>query len=94
MPCPTCDHTLEALGYCDGGTIYHCPRCGTIQHGNQFVDAPPRIYVPKLVERCREFIAEVGDDKKHCRGFFPIDVKQHWHRLGIAESINKPEDRP
>lgn len=55
MPCPTCDHTMASLGYADGGTIWHCERCGTVKHHDQSTDAPPKVYVPKLVERCRKF---------------------------------------
>ena len=77
---------MEGLGQNDrGDNIFHCPRCGTVkvdafgQHGD-------KVYVPKLVERCREF----GKT-------FVIRVDQEgkaeWIRLGIAESIRKPEDR-
>jgi hypothetical protein len=41
---------MQSLGYTDGGTVWHCPRCGTVRHHDQFVDAPPRVYVPSLVE--------------------------------------------
>jgi len=44
MACPTCDHTMESCTL----TISHCPRCGTMIMDD-------RIYIPKLVDRCREF---------------------------------------
>lgn len=51
MACPTCDHTMQSLGYADGGTIWWCPRCGTVKHHDQFIDSPPKEYVPSLVVR-------------------------------------------
>lgn len=44
MARPTCDHTMDSLGY----GWYHCPRCGTAKFADD-------VYVPKLVTRCREF---------------------------------------
>jgi len=42
-------------------------------------------YVPKLVERCRRF----EDERIPLTG----TLAEEWFRLGIAESINKPENR-
>ena len=78
MACPTCDHTLECFGVVEDMRLFHCPRCGTVKAGES-------VYVPKLVERCREF-AQFG--LAH-----PQDSEFHWKRLGIAESINLPEAR-
>lgn len=84
--CPTCDHTMQSLGYCDGGTVWHCPRCGTVKHHDQFAgEAPPKIYVPALVARCRQL--------PDAMRFMPLAFEEAWHRLGIAESINTPENR-
>ena len=44
MPCPTCDHTMEGLGY----GIFQCRRCGTTKMNDSF-------FIPALVERCRRF---------------------------------------
>lgn len=44
MSCPTCGHTLQAIG--DG--MRHCPRCGTLTLDTE-------AYVPALVDRCRRF---------------------------------------
>lgn len=83
MPCPTCDATMEGIGSNDrGDNCFLCPRCGTVlidafgQHGD-------KVYVPKLVERCREFerLVKVSD------------IMAIWHRLGLAESINTPGER-
>jgi hypothetical protein len=40
---------------------------------------------PKLVKRCREF--------ETCGHVPPAMIAGIWHRLGIAESINTPENR-
>ncbi len=84
MPCPTCSHTMEAFaggGPEDELTRFLCPRCGTVKVTEP--DVPDEIYVPKLVERCREFQATLG----------PLLNGTIWCRLGIAESINTPERR-
>jgi hypothetical protein len=60
--------------------FFWCPRCGTIKP----CDDTPAV-VPLLVERCREFQANMKD----YRG--PM---LEWKRTGIAESINTPEERP
>lgn len=79
MACPTCDHTMESIGCCDGGTVWHCPRCGTVKHHNQS-------YVPKLVERCRRF------ERQEMVGCVSREVDK-WKGLGIAEAINPPGER-
>ena len=89
MSCKTCGHTMHKLGTEDTVDFFWCPRCGSIKRTGWGGFEEP----PKLVERCREFIAEMGDDVKHSRGFFPVDVKKVWHRLGIGESILPPEQR-
>lgn len=85
MACPTCDHTMQSLGYCDGGTVWHCSRCGTVSHHDQFVDAPPRVHVPKLVERCRDFESVWDDDAVG---------RMLWRTLGIEESIRDKAATP
>lgn len=47
------------------------------------VNVDGEIYVPMLVERCR----------KYASGTRAEDFVSEWFRLGIAEAINKPEDR-
>ena len=64
-----------------GSGIFHCGRCGTLI--GCYSDGSA--VVPKLVERCREFSA--GWDEND-----PAAIL--WHRLGIAESINVPANRP
>lgn len=56
MNCPTCKHDMLSRGYANGGTIWHCPRCGTVQHYDHFADGPPSVFVPNLVDRCRAFV--------------------------------------
>jgi hypothetical protein len=77
MACPTCDHSMAALGYCNGGTWYHCERCGTVKHADTFTGAVT-VYVPKLVERCRrlerEYVAPGGHP--------PLAAR--WHGFGIS----------
>lgn len=87
MACPTCDHTMSHIGETIDGTtrraIWWCPRCGTLRvDGFAAFDESP-----KLVERCREF-------EKHL--FFKnrnVATVAEWGRLGVCESIHKPEDR-
>lgn len=88
MACPTCDGTMASLGYADGGTIWHCERCGTIKHDNFYVDAPAKVYVPKLVERCRRFATLLPAIE-----LSPAKVADEWRHIGIAESINLPANR-
>lgn len=59
------------------GDVTWCPRCGTIQVDDADVG------VPKLVQRCRRFARE------------PMTPEQAaaWHRIGLTESINTPENR-
>lgn len=94
MSCPTCDHTLDCIAdSADGRRVLHCERCGTLVVRFLGDTAIARIspiaqsvYVPKLVERCRDYVHDVY--VRH-NAYTP----SQWHTLGIAESINKPEDR-
>jgi hypothetical protein len=86
VSCPTCDHTMERIDLAAEGEsrLFLCPRCGTVKF--EHPHGEPTVYVPKLVERCREFeerryLVSAGD-------FRP------WFTLGIAESINLPGKRP
>lgn len=88
MSCPTCGHTMQSLGMMEMSAIryFWCPRCGTLKSercGHDFIESP------KLVERCREF------GKNHLAEH-TVSIKDFkaWTGLGIAESINTPEDRP
>lgn len=89
MACPTCDHTMEQLGRVNFEVCFLCPRCGTVKV--QYLANPnaESVYVPKLVERCRNFETD---------SLLPLlavsgEIGKLWHRLGIAESINLPEKR-
>ncbi len=89
MSCPTCDGTMATLCKQPGSTAFLCDRCGTVV---RIYSADPNgyrdVYVPKLVERCREF--EMNHLAEHT-----ISAKDFraWTGLGIAESINTPENR-
>ena len=88
MSCPTCSHTLGRLCIHESMSFYLCDRCGTvvvtILNANPGTDNP-RVYVPKLVERCRAFEDEGWPKNGACT--------RAWNRLGLAESINLPENR-
>jgi len=91
MSCPTCDHTLGRLTGAEDMAFFNCERCGTVvveAHDDKggLVPGFPRHYVPKLVERCREFAGLTFSDLGAILG--------HLHRLGILESIYLPENRP
>lgn len=84
MSCPTCSHTMTPLGCkVTDKTFYWCPRCGTIKPCQE-----AEATAPALVGRCREFEGEF--DKENIAQFY----RNTWNRLGIAESINAPDDRP
>lgn len=85
MSCPTCDHTMQCITH-DAASLsahYWCPRCGTL---TAKVGDFTKTETPGLVARCREF-------EKAIPGNVVGEMKE-WKRLGIAESINRPEDRP
>lgn len=89
MACPTCDHSMASINDVAAYRIFVCERCGTVKTDTYTGDPKnwhTQIYVPKLVERCREFegmltLVTSGDAGP-------------WRRLGIAEAINLPENRP
>jgi hypothetical protein len=78
--CPSCSHTIDHLG--DGW--YHCGRCGTLVRRSCDL---PRVYIPKLVERCRAFA------KERIMNITGAGLYESWIRLGIDESINTPGNR-
>lgn len=90
MPCPNCDHTLGRLCIHEGMSFDMCERCGTtvvtILDANPSA-GNPRVYTPKLVERCRRFEEVCNTKGAEC-------LHPFWHRLGIDESIHTPERRP
>jgi hypothetical protein len=77
--CPTCDRDMLVLGCRVTELPLHwCSICGTILPCE---DSGP--VVPDLVRRCRDYEAtQIGGTD----GTF-------WEGMGIAEAINKPEDR-
>lgn len=87
MTCPICDHTMQLVGgLADRSHVYWCPRCGTLRlQGLPGLQENCKDEAPMLVKRCRKFMAHISHDK---------ELPGIWHRLGIAESINLPENRP
>lgn len=62
MPCPTCDHTMQAVGHetnMPTSYIYWCPRCGTMK--SDATDDATGVGVPSLVDRCVEFGGTLSD---------------------------------
>ena len=54
MPCPTCDHTVQGIGY----GLYHCPRCGT------YIDEDGSAKVPALIARLIRFRQELTEAQR------------------------------
>lgn len=83
--CPICSFGLSRLipDFINQASISYCPKCGTVKVSTE---SPNVTYTltPKLVERCREFEKVILDDL----------AIAPWIATGIAEAINKPEDRP
>jgi hypothetical protein len=96
VPCPHCDHTLTPLGCCliMGQQIHYCVRCGTVKPCGE---AHEDLVLPEVVRRCREFEQYlIGCRDRHAPDDLLVkasDLIAMWHRLGIAEAINRPEDR-
>jgi ribosomal protein S27E len=86
MACPTCEHPLSAISVSHGTQTFLCDRCGTVVVHEPGGEAPT-VYVPKLVERCREFELRIIPD-------LFLAAMTAWKNLGIAEAINKPKVRP
>lgn len=80
MPCKTCDHAMIKIGDMAGEIepSFWCSRCGSTGDWRQAV--------PSLVTRCRnlEAILRASDSP----------LLTEWKRLGIAESISLPNNRP
>lgn len=80
MPCPTCDHTIALFAENNGYRHFWCERCGTLVSVST-EDGHQYTTQPKLVGRVRQYQAE---------GI----LSHHWHKFGIAESIQPPGYRP
>ena len=88
MSCPTCDHTMTALGCrVTDKPFFVCPRCGTTKTCNGDTINEPVIVVPDLVRRCRAFERELVASN------LDFGVRE-WIRHSLSESINLPADRP
>lgn len=100
MACPTCDHTMQNVGTSPmGRPLFWCGRCGTV-HSEPSGRVDPSgesnvadgyYGVPKLVERCREFQLQMTVGTGLGSQYASKPLKELWHRLGIAESINPPD---
>lgn len=88
MPCETCGHTLASLPYMAMEVKqFHCDRCGTLVI--EYPGGHRDVYRPKLVDRCRDFEADMAADVTRATH---DAVMRFWQR-GITESIRLPEDR-
>lgn len=83
MICETYYATMQHIGFNRSHAICWCPRCGTIKDESPSGDPVREAGVPKLVERCRTL--ELMLD--------PVSLER-WKSLGVADSINLPENRP
>jgi len=83
MSCPTCDHTMQGIGY----GMFHCPRCGTLTN----CPTDGHVSVPALVERCRAFGGGLVREPRDVHtGKEVFDgLKRMWHALGIVEAIKE-----
>lgn len=45
MNCPACTNPMTALGYCDGGTMWHCQNCGTVRHHDLITEGAKEVVV-------------------------------------------------
>lgn len=82
MSCPTCGCTFQKVVDAEqcGRDVFWCSRCGTLSTCST---THQEHEAPALVRRCRQF-------EKQERDLSELP----WVSLGIAEAINKPEDRP
>jgi hypothetical protein len=97
MSCTTCGHTLEGIGHRKFHRFFYCHRCGTLVEEHRSDEAGPSqewrllsVAVPKLVGRCRSFEAWC----KEGIGWTDTNVFKQWTGIGIAESVNTPDNRP
>lgn len=81
--CTICGHTLAGLG----DDRWWCERCGAL--GSTRINGRLVCEAPKLVERCRWLEAYMARHRPN----EPLGVPQQWRASGIAEAINRPEDR-
>jgi DNA-directed RNA polymerase subunit RPC12/RpoP len=89
MACATCGHTMQLVQQdTDGRPTHWCPQCGSLTVG---AGMPA---VPRLVERCREFQLQMSVGTGLGSQYASKPLWALWRRLGIAESIDKPADRP
>lgn len=94
MSCPTCGHTMQNMG----GAFFWCPRCGTVKErwgpGTRTleqaveVDDAAALYVPDLVQRCRDFASLMHLIEAHET---TRSIIGYWQSRGIEESIGPPK---
>lgn len=96
MTCPICDHTMQLVGgLADRSHVYWCPRCGTLRlQGLPGLQENCKDEAPSLVKRCRKFVPHISADNELLGSERIESIQSAWRRLGIAESINLPENRP
>lgn len=85
MACGTCDHTMQCIASGGPASTYWCPRCGTLRTViRSREETQTKDEAPMLVTRCQKFEETIHH----------VDDIAEWKRLGIAESINVPEEQP
>lgn len=98
MSCPTCDHTLARICVHEDMDIVSCDRCGTLvirilsRPENPGIN--PRVYVPKLVGRCRFLEETVATDPQYGDVYAGKLIQALMRQTGVTEAIHKTEDRP
>lgn len=99
MLCPTCDHTMEQIAEHNGTVLYRCPRCGTVRGSTPSTRVGGPVHYddarPRLVDRCREMQAVLSAAiRQSTDAPVAVAVIDVWNRLGIAEAIHCPEEKP
>lgn len=81
MSCPTCDHTMQAIGV--SGTVFWCPRCGTISTGF----APIKPFLVARIDMLEQLQYEIVGTALREK------LSELWQKEGIFESIHLPHER-
>lgn len=92
MSCSTCSATMQ----CVEKGVFYCHRCGTLRVMSRSDSGySGDVYVPKLVERCRAFEGSIRGNHtiSHSADELVSGLRIVWIRIGIAESIDTPENR-
>lgn len=92
MSCPTCSHTMASINDRAAYLVFVCPRCGTVKTEAYTGDPTNwhiKVYTPKLVQACRDFIGDLRAEADPCA----LRLGRRWVNLGIMDAINTPGER-